>query len=518
MKIARTENAARSILFGCFLKIYQILLPFLMRTAMIYFMGVQFLGLGSLFSSILQVLNLVELGVGNAMVYCMYKPIAEDDTDKICALMRLYRLYYRIIGAVIAVLGLLILPIIPRLIKGSVPEGIDVYVLYLLNLMLTVLSYWLFAYKNSILYAYQRLDISSKVTIFTNTVQYGLQFLVLCYLKNYYIFLLVAMASQIATNIITAAVVTKLYPKYKPVGRLDKNAVREINQRIRDLFTSKVGMVVINSADTIVISSFLGLEMLAIYQNYFYILNSIISIVSVVFNSCLAGIGNSLIVETKEKNYSDLRKFTFTISWLAGFCSACLLCLYQPFMKIWVGEELELGFSAVVCFCIYYYIYEINQLLNIYKDASGIWHEDRFRPLIAAMTNLVLNLIMVQFWGIYGVLLSTILSLIIVEIPWLLHNLFSLIFNRSQLYGYVKEILYYAFISFLICFITGFICSFIHWGDWIDLFLRGLICCVVPNLLFLCIYYKRQAFKDSVVLVDKMTKYKFRLAFYLIKE
>ena len=172
-KIERTKNASRNIFFGVILKIYQILVPFLMRTAMIYLMGVQYLGLNSLFTSVLQVLNLAELGVGSAMVYSMYKPIAEDDDTTICALMKLYRTYYRVIGLVIAVVGCALTPFIPHLIKSDVPAGINVYILYLLNLGATVLSYWLFAYKNSILQAHQRADVVSKVAIITNTIQYG---------------------------------------------------------------------------------------------------------------------------------------------------------------------------------------------------------------------------------------------------------------------------------------------------------------------------------------------------------
>lgn len=148
-RIERKKNATRNIIFGVILKAYQIVVPFLMRTAMIYFMGVQYLGLNSLFTSILQVLNLAELGAGSAMIYSMYQPIASDDKKKICALMRLYKFYYRTIGCVIAFLGLLLLPFIPHLVKSDLPDNLNIYVLYLLNLGATVLTYWLFAYKNA---------------------------------------------------------------------------------------------------------------------------------------------------------------------------------------------------------------------------------------------------------------------------------------------------------------------------------------------------------------------------------
>lgn len=154
-----------------------------MRTALIYLMGVQYLGLNSLFTSILQVLNLAELGVGSAMIYSMYKPIAEDNNAAICALMKLYRTYYRVIGLIIAVVGCALTPFIPKLISGDVPEEVNIYVLYLLNLGATVLSYWLYAYKNSILQAYQRMDVVSKVALVTSTIQYVFQLLVLWLFK-----------------------------------------------------------------------------------------------------------------------------------------------------------------------------------------------------------------------------------------------------------------------------------------------------------------------------------------------
>ena len=364
------------------------------------------------------------------MVYSMYKPIAEDDNATICALMKLYKTYYRRIGLIIAVVGCILTPLIPKLISGDVPIGINIYTLYLLNLGATVLSYWLFAYKNSILQAHQRTDIVSKVTLVTNTMQYGLQILVLWIFRNYYLYVIVMLITQAMTNIATAIFADRIYPEFKPLGQVEKKKVREINQRIRDLFTSKIGGVIYDSADTVVISSFLGLTVLAVYQNYYYILNAISGFIVVIFSACTAGIGNSIVVETKEKNFNDFNKFTFIICWIAGFCSCCFLCIYQPFMELWVGKDLMLSFSAVICFVIYFFTRQLNALFNLYKDASGMWHEDKYRPLAAALTNLVLNLILVQFIGIYGVILSTVLAILCVGMPWLMHNLFTMIYGH----------------------------------------------------------------------------------------
>lgn len=509
-KIERTRNATRNIVFGTILKVYQIIVPFLMRTAMIYLMGVQYLGLNSLFTSILQVLNLAELGVGSAMIYSMYKPIAEDDNATICALMKLYKTYYRIIGLVIAAIGCALTPFIPKLISGDVPDNLNIYLLYLLNLGATVLSYWLYAYKNCILQAHQRVDIVSKVSLVTSTIQYALQLLVLWLFKDYYLYVIVLLATQALTNIATAMCADRIYPQFKPKGQIAAEEKKAINNRIKDLFTSKIGGIIYDSADTIVISSFLGLTALAIYQNYFYILNAITGLITVVFSACTAGIGNSIVVETKEKNYKDLNKFTFIICWGAGFCAVCLLCLYQPFMELWVGKDLMLSSSAVICFVVYFFVRQLNSLFNTYKDASGMWHEDRFRPLVAALTNLALNLILVQFIGLYGILISTVLAIVCVGMPWLLHNLFTVIFEKKYLVGYLKNLLYYCFIILISCAITYFICTKVNAGLITTLVIRGAICVVLPNLIYLFAYYKKIEFTDSLLLVNKMTKGKLR--------
>lgn len=504
MKLERTKNASRSIIAGTTLKMYQMVMPFLMRTIMIYVLGAEYLGLNSLFTSVLQVLNLAELGVGSAMVYSMYEPISKNDTSKIDALMKLYRLYYRMIGCVVLVIGLILLPFLPKLIKGSVPSDINITILYLLNLLATVASYWLFAYRNSILTAHQRTDVTSKVTIITDTIKYLLQILAIILFRNYYWYVIVILFTQIMNNCLCGFVSYRMFPMYKPVGKLNHAETSVINKRIRDLFTSKVGTVIVNSADTIVISAFLGLEILAIYQNYFYMVSAIIGILSIIYTSCLAGIGNSLITETPEKNFNDLMKLTFIISWLAGFCSVCFLCLFQPFMELWMGKKLMLEFEAVICFCIYFFIFEINTLLNMYKDAAGIWHSDRYRPLTTALANLAMNLALVKFWGIYGVLLSTVLSTLFVGMPWLLHNLFSTVFNIKLLRGYLCRLIQY--ISVIVCLagVVYYTCTFTsHFNLVIQLIVRLVICLIIFNSFFALLFCKSKEFSYCVKLIKK---------------
>ena len=507
MKIERTRNATRNIIYGTIAKIYQLLVPFAVRTAMIYVLGAEYLGLGSLFTSILSVLNLTELGVGSAMVFSMYKPIAEDDTPRICALMSLYRKYYRIIGSVILVVGIVITPLIPKLVKGDVPDGISLIVLYWLNLGATVLTYFLFAYKNSLLSAHQRLDIGNKISMIITTLQYALQIGAI-FLRNYYLYVIVALFTTALNNIVTAVIVDKMYPKYKPVGKLDKKEIKIINHRIKDLFTAKIGGVIVDSADTLVISSFLGLQILAIYNNYFYIMSSIYGFVTIIFGACTAGIGNSIITESEDKNYKDLKKFLFIITWISSVATCCLLTLYQPFMKIWVGEKLMLNMGLVICICIYFFIRNINTLINTYKDSAGMWHEDRFRPLVVGIINVVLNLILVNYIGLFGILLSTVISMVFVGMPWLLYNLFTVIFKRSSK-EFIFKMLCYIIITAIMGGITYFCCTLVSYEGIVGFIIKGVITVVISNTIFVIIFKKTREFDETKELMMKILKRKF---------
>ena len=493
------------------LKLYQMIVPFLMRTSMIYIMGVEYLGLNSLFASIIQVLSLAELGVGHAMVFAMYKPIATDDGKTICALMKLYRKYYRIIGVLIGAAGLLLMPVVPHLISGEIPGELNIYVLYLLNLAATVLTYWLFAYKNCLLQAHHRNDIASWITAGTYTLQWCMQLAVLLVWRSYYLYLIVALVTQVVNNIVSAILVSRKYPDYKPVGELAREDVRVINRKIRDLFTAKLGSVVLKSSDTLVISAFLGLTVLAIYQNYFFIVSSVISIIEIILSSMMAGLGNSYVLESRSKNYQDLEKFSFLFLWLTGMCTCCFVGMYQTFMEIWVGQELMLSMGEVVCFSAYFFVYTLNRLLSIYKDAAGLWHEDRFRPMVTALTNLFLNLLLVKFWGVYGVLLSTVISMVFIGMPWILQNLFTHFFDKKMLKGYLNQLLRQVVATVTAAALVCLICRYIVANVWLKLIACGIASVVIPNVLFFVLFSRTRQFRMGVQFADQITKGRLHL-------
>lgn len=511
MKLERTKNTARNLKYGVILKMVSIVLPFVMRTVILWELGVEYLGLGGLFASIIQTLNLAELGVNSAMVFSMYRAIAEDDEDTICALMKLYRYYYRIIGGVILGVGLLLLPFLRNLVAGDLPGDVNMYVLYLLELGTTVFTYWLFSYKNSLLSAFQRQDVSSKINLIVALVRSAMQVMVLYVFHNYYAYLSIALAMQVATNIITAIVVSKMYPNYEPRGEVSPESKKKIKERIRDLFFAKIAGTIVTTSDTLVISAFLGLRMLAIYQNYYYIMNSIVGVLLIASASSMAGIGNSLLTESKEKNYHDFRKLSFMMLWIITVCTCCLLCMYQSFMKIWAGENNLFGVDVMILFCVYFFVYMNQRIGIIYKDASGIWRDDRNRTLITALTNLILNLAFVQQFGIYAITLSTIVSYLVVGTPWLIRNLFKLVFCMSSreyvksLFVHVAVTLICAGACFGVCLVTE---KYLSVSNAVALLMYGAISLLLSNGILFIFYRKSEMFPEALAFGKRLLKRK----------
>lgn len=498
MKISRTKNAKAGIITGIFSKLLHMGMPFITRTALLYMLGTEYLGLSGLFSSLLSFLSMAELGVSNALVYSMYKPIAEGNEEEVCALLALYRKLYRMIGTIILTAGLLCVPFLRYFISGEVPADVNLYVLYGLYLGNTVCSYFLYAYRGSLLSAHQRIDVTNVIDSTVSAVTWGLQMLSLFLFRNYYAYVIFMPLSNIAGNFIRLYYVKRHYPHYTPRGKVNPELEASIFKKIKALLGAKISTTVLHSSDNIVISAFLGLTMVSIYGNYFFIMNSVGGFLGIVHASILPGIGNSLVTETEEKNYRDFRKFAFLNQWLVGWCAVCFLCLYQPFMKLWVGETLMLPFSVVVLIVIYFILYQGRKVVITYKDAAGLWWEDRFRPFVMAGTNLISNLIMVQFIGIWGIVISTILSLL-VSIPWETYTVFKYVFKRSPK-EYALSLVRFLAVLTVACVVTLGICQVASEGI-LAILVRGCICIVVPNVIFFLAFRKWEEFADAKALL-----------------
>ena len=503
MRINRTRNARAGIITGVFSKLLHTGMPFITRTALLYILGTEYLGLNGLFSSLLSFLSLAELGVSNALVYSMYKPVAEEDAQSVCALLALYRKLYRLIGTVILVAGLGCVPFLPLLISGDVPADMNLYLLYAVYLGNTVISYFLFAYRSSLLTAHQRTDVTNVIDSTVSAVTWVLQIGMLLIFRNYYAFVIFMPISNVAGNLIRLQYTKKHYPQYFPKGKVDPETEASIFKKIKALMGAKLSTTVLHSSDNLVISAFLGLTMVTVYGNYFFLMNSVGSILGIIFASLLPGVGNSLVTESLEKNYRDFKRLVFLNNWLVGWCAVCFVCLYQPFMKLWVGESLMLPFSVVVLIVIYFIFYQGRKVVITYKDAAGLWWEDRYRPVVMAATNLVSNLILVQFIGIWGIIFSTVLSFL-VSVPWETCTVYKHVFKRSSK-EYFLSLTWFLLVVTVASLVSLGLCQLAAEGIW-GLLIRGGICIVVPNVVFFLCFCKQEEFADARALVIRLLK------------
>ena len=494
--MGRTRRAFVNIIWGFIEKMITLICPFIIRTIMIYKLGNEYLGLNGLFTSILQVLSLAELGFGDAIVFSMYKPIIENDNKMLSALLNLYKKVYRIIGMVILCVGLLILPFITKFVKVGYPSEVNIYVLYCIYLFNTVISYFLFAYKESLLKAHQRNDVNSRILSGCNIVMYVLQIIVLLLFSNYYLYIVIMPVTTIVLNCVRSLFVKKMYPQIVCEGHIEKDAVIGLSKRIIGLTLNKLAQVCRNSFDSIIISSFLGLVILARYQNYYYIISALTVMVSIITTAVGAGIGNSIAAETVEKNYSDYKEFLFIYNWIACFCTVCMLCLYQPFIELWVGKSNVLPLSTVILCCIYFYTMKLGDIAAVYRQAAGIWWEDKFRPIVESVVNLAVNIVLVKYIGVDGVLVSTIISIVCINIPWATYVLFKVYFKMSIKEVFFKYIRYFIETTVLCAVVYG-ICSRINGNLLVVLVVRTIICIGLVNAGLYIISYTKPEFVSA---------------------
>lgn len=506
MRIEKAKNASKNVSVELVQHIYGIIIPFIQRTLMIIYLGMEYTGLGGLFASILSVLNLAELGVGAAMVYSLYKPIAEDDDATIIKILNLYKKYYRIIGLVILAMGLLITPFLSFLIKADTcPKDLNIYVLFLMTLASTVLTYWMYAYKGSLFQAHQKNYIMTTINIATTIIFDAFQIVCIVVFKNYYLYLTCALLRAVVVNIVIAYKANKMYPKYKnPKGRLEKEEEKKITRNIKDIFLNKIGVVLSNSFDSIVISAFLGLTILAQYQNYLYIWTAIWWLAGTIFNATRAGIGNSLICEDKDKVFNDFKTFTMIIAWIIVIVISGFTNLFQPFIRMWVGEKNVLSNAIVLCLSAYFLMRFIEYFLSTYKEAAGIWHSDRFRPLVSGIFNLILNLILVQFIGLYGVVISTVLSFALIDIPWLSHNVFKRVFKDFSIKQYLANSLRFIISAIIAIASSVAVCRLVKLDGILEIVVKLIIAMLVSNSVMLILNFKTREFKHTVALVKKI--------------
>ena len=490
------KNTKRNVAIGIINKVVMLILPFVLRTVLVSRIGVEYLGLNSLFSSILQVLSLSELGLGSAMVYHMYKPIAEDDQRTLNALLKIYKKSYRIIGCITIMIGLIILPFLPKLIKGDYPSDISIHMLFLIYIINTSISYFLFGYKQSILAAYQREDVNSIINLVVQSGLIAVQIILLIFTGDYLLYTICLPVFTIINNLWIGMITSKMYPDAKAEGDIEADTLKEIKQMIAGTFIQKACTVTRNSLDSICISAFLGLAVTAVYNNYYIIIIGLNSLMVVVETSLQGGIGNHVVIKSSEENFNELKNLDFIYMVISGVCTVCLLCLYQPFMELWMGENLMLSFGAVILMCIYFYVRKMGDMKYLYNNARGLWWKLRWRSIVETILNVVLNVILGKLLGVHGIILATIISIVMCSYIWGGTILFEDYFGISNIFKYFAYHIRYLLVTSIIAAIVYMTSTMV------DNFLIKLPLVLIETvIIYYLVYFKTSIYKEAIKMI-----------------
>lgn len=502
----RKRNVYRAVYTGLLSKMINLFFPFIIRTLLIHKLGTEYVGLDSLFTAILQVLSLTELGFCSAMVSNMYRPIAENDYILTNALLNFYRKVYIYIGWLIFVIGLVLIPVLPHLIKDGYPSAINIYILYLIFLFNSVVSYFLCAYRSSLFTALQRTDLNNNIDSLSKALMYVAQIMILVLIPNYYLYVIWIPLCTIVVNLVREYISRRLYPQYHPENQISKELKKEIYKRVGALAGHKLGSVVTSSICNIFISAYLGLGILGIFNNYYYILNAVMGVIVIFYNALLGSIGNSIASESVEKNFKDFKQVMLFYMWIIGVCTTLLLCLYQPFMRLWLGEKMMVSMDIVFVLCLYFLVWKAIDVIKIYKDAAGMWWADKYKPYVSVMVNILLNFFFIGELGITGVLLSTIICQLFIELPWSVYVFFKLYFKKSQWYFYSR------FLPYMLCIIgVAYICYLVSEkldiaNQFVGFIIKAFVTLVITNVLYIVLTYKSIEFLPVKNKINKILK------------
>lgn len=489
------------MIWGIVNKVVMLLLPFINRTALVYLLGISYLGLDSLFVSILQMLNMAELGFSSAVVFSMYKPIAEENYTEINALLRLYRAIYHIIGFVVLAVGVVLIPLLPRLVKSDLPDGLNLVGLYMIYLANTVLGYWLFAYKKSLFSAYQREDIISNINSVVITIKTIFQIILVYIFRLYYLYILVLPITTVIENLIVVYYAKRFFPECIPCGNVSIDVKKDVQKNVYGLMVQKVCETSRNSLDSIVISYFVGLNSVSLYGNYYYIMIGVHTILRTITKAITAGVGNSVVKETIEKNHSDMLKINFIYMWLASVAAICLLCTYQPFMKLWMGEKGMFGLDVVIAFSIYFYALCIGSVRAVYTAATGLWYEGRYRAVLEAVLNLILNILFGKYFGIIGIIMATVITIVLINFGYGSSIIYSYYFRNQKVHIYYLYQLYFSVITGAVGTICYRLCARFQGSSIVQIVGNVMICVVASNCSLWIAYCKLPVYREAKKMV-----------------
>ena len=494
MKIDFVKNTKRNLIASVIYRLIQLLFPFFNRTLFLWILGSAYLGLNGLFTSILGVLMLSELGFGNAIINSMFKPVAEDNKDLLCAYLRFFRTLYRWVGTCIFIAGLCLLPFLRYLVHGNIPSDVNLYILFLIHLCNTSASYFFFAYRGSIFSAHHRKDVLDNIRSTISVIQYIVVFLILFFTKNYYLYIIVTVLFTMTTNVLFLTTSRKMFPDIEPRGELPEINRRKIFSDIKSIIMHKFGGIITGYADNIVISSLLGLVAVAAYGNYYYVLTSVGGFISAFSISMHGGFGNKIHTETKEENFSLFMKMTRLTLIVTIWSASMTAALYQPFITVWTkgNPTLVRHWLTPVLMVLFFYIQHARQVLLTFKSAAMIWKEDQWKPVVAGIANLIINIMLVLLlpddYKLDGVIFSTILTLIFVQMPWESHALFTVFFNKSQSRKYWCMQGGFSLLALVLCSASATITYYIPIEGLYGLIVKGIAATIFSSLSILILF------------------------------
>lgn len=426
MENSRLKNSALNFASGFLGRMLAILLNFVVRTIFIYCLNEAYLSVNGLYSNILTVLSLAELGFGSAMVYRMYAPVAVKDYQKAAALLQFYKKIYIIIGVVIFSLGLCVIPFMDYIIKDK-PDISGLTLYYILFLVNTSISYWFSSYKASVLYADQKEYIKTNVQNTMAILQSGLQIVLLLLFRKYLLYLLIQLAGNIFLNLYVAHLVDKRYPEIQTYQGASLSAEERVQIRkdTEALVLSRFGHVALNGTDNIIISAVVGVLWVGRLSNYTLICDSVTSVLCQITAAITGSLGNFFATEDKHAGYALFKKVEFLNFWLYGFSFIALVTLLDPFVQIWAGERFVLGLPISVAIAINFFVAGYMNTLWVFRSTIGLFKQGKFRPILVAILNIILSIFLGKLWGVFGVLFATFLSRAAISLwydPLILHR------------------------------------------------------------------------------------------------
>ena len=457
MSQSRTKNSLRNIIVAFGSNLFITILSFFTSRVIKDRLGLEILGLNGVFSNIISVLSLSELGIGTAITFALYKPLAERDEKLIKSLMQFYKRAYKIVAATVAGIGLLLFPFLKFFVKSNNYSQyyiIEVYLLFLLN---SVISYF-FVYKRTLIIADQKNYIITTITLVYTYVLKISQFIAVFFTSNYILYLIVNVICTFVYNLAINITCNKLYPYLKDtiVEKLPEEVKNAILKKIKALFLHSVGTVVTYATDNILISYFCGIEEAGRYSSYAMIVTIIGNMLIMVFDNIKDSVGNFLVCESENKHYELFKKILFVDQSLTNICSICLLLLMTPFVTLWLGKDAVIPFSVVLIMVLNFNFSKNTAAISVIRNAAGVYEPDRWAPLIQSLINLVTSIICAHYMGLLGIVLGTLISGMLVPNWCGPYVIFRCVFHKG-FFHYVKEYSIYLIRAVFVFIVVWFV-------------------------------------------------------------